>query len=83
MIASLNAGFRSRVRDLIEEGVERGEIRKDLDPDAEAAVVLALLRGVGLQWMADPGCFDLEAVGRSVDDAIRRQLAIRDGEDLR
>jgi hypothetical protein len=60
---------------LIEEGVERGEIRSDLDPDAEAGLFVGMLRGVGLQWMADPDCFDLDAVGASLKDALRRHLA--------
>jgi hypothetical protein len=34
-----------------------------------------MLRGVAMQWMADPGCFDLEAVRASLKDALRRHLA--------
>jgi len=81
VFAGLNQGFRANARRWIEEGVERGEIRSDVDPDIEAAVYLALLRGVGMQWMTEPGCFDLEAVGRSVESALRRQLASDGGKE--
>lgn len=75
VFAELNAGFRLKARRSIEEAVARGEIREDLDPEAEAGLFVGLLRGVAFQWMADPGCFDLEAVGASVKDALRRHLA--------
>ena len=75
VFAELNAGFRGNASRLIEEGMTRGEIRKDLDPDAEAGLFVGMLRGVALQWMADPGCFDLEAVRTSLKDALRRHLA--------
>lgn len=74
VFAELNRGFRESVRTLIDEGMASGEIRRDLDPEAEAALVVGMLRGVALQWIADPGCFDLDAVGTSLKDAIRRHL---------
>jgi AcrR family transcriptional regulator len=75
VFAELNRGFRDSVRRLIEQGMESGEIRSDLDPEAEAGLVVGMLRGVALQWIADPGCFDLEAVATSLKDAMRRHLA--------
>lgn len=75
VFAELNKGFRVNVRRLIEEGMVSGEVRADVDPDAEAAAVVGLLRGVAFQWMADPGCFDLERVGASVHETLRRNLA--------
>jgi len=75
VFAELNKGFRLTTRRLIEEGMESGEIRSDLDPDAEAGLFVGMLRGVALQWMADRGCFDLDAVGSSLKDALRRHLA--------
>lgn len=75
VFAELNRGFRELVRRLIEAGVESGEIRSDLDPEAEAGLIVGMLRGVALQWITDPGCFDLDAVATSSKDAIRRHLA--------
>jgi len=75
VFAELNAGFRHSAKRLIEDGMERGEIRRDLDADAAAVLVVGMLRGVALQWITDPGCFDLETAGASVKDALRRHLA--------
>ena len=35
---------------------------RGVDPDAEAALFVGMLRGVATQWMAEPRCFDLDAV---------------------
>lgn len=75
VFAELNRGFRMTVRDLIQQGIEHGEIRDELDPDAEAALAVGMVRGVALQWMTDPGSFELESVGTSMKDALRRHLA--------
>jgi len=75
VFAEMNRGFRVNARTLIEAGMARGEIRADLDPNAGAALFVGMLRGVALQWMADPSCFDLDAVGASLKDALRRHLA--------
>jgi TetR/AcrR family acrAB operon transcriptional repressor len=76
VFAELNRGFRMTTRDVIQEGIDRGEIRADRDPDADAALVVGMLRGVALQWMTDPGCFDLAAVRSSLKDALHRHLAV-------
>lgn len=74
VFSDLNNGFRASARRSITEGIERGEVRSDLDPDAEAALFVGMLRGVAFQWMADPGAFDLEAVAASVKDSLRAHL---------
>ena len=81
VFAELNRGFRRSARAWIQEGMEAAEIRSDLDPDAEAAVFVGMLRGVATQWMADPRCFDLGAVRESLKDALRRHLAVQVQED--
>jgi AcrR family transcriptional regulator len=77
VFADLNREFRRSARDWIREGMDAEEIRSDLDPDAEAAVFVGMLRGVATQWMADPRCFDLDAVRETLKDALRRHLAAR------
>jgi AcrR family transcriptional regulator len=75
VFAELNRGFRVNARSVIQTGIDQGEIRSDLDPDAEAALFVGLLRGVAFQWMADPGCFNLDTARESLKDALRRHLA--------
>jgi AcrR family transcriptional regulator len=77
VFAELNAGFRQNVEALIEQGIAHGEIRAELDAGAEAGLLVGMLRGVALQWITDPGCFDLAAVGASLKDAVRSHLALR------
>jgi len=77
VFAELNTEFRINARSWIAQGVQRGEIRPEVDPDAEAALFVGKLRGVAMQWMAEPGCFDLEAVGASVKNSIHAALGVR------
>jgi AcrR family transcriptional regulator len=74
VFAELNRGFRENARRWIEGGIESGEIRADVDADAEAALFVGMLRGVAMQWMTDPGCFELEAVGASLKTALQTNL---------
>jgi hypothetical protein len=77
LFAELNRGFRVTARDCIEAGVASGEVRSDLDPEAEAALFVGMLRGVANQWMAERGCFDLDKVRASLKDSVRRHLTAR------
>lgn len=74
VFAELNRGLRVGARNWIQAGIDTGEIRPDLDPDAEAVAFVGMLRGVALQWMADRGCFDIEGVRESLKQALRRHL---------
>jgi AcrR family transcriptional regulator len=75
VFADLNRGFRRSASAWIQQGMQRGEIRSDLDPDIEAAVFVGMLRGVATQWVTDPRCFELGAVRESLEGALRRHLA--------
>lgn len=47
------AGSRKYFTNQIRIGIERGEIRKDVDPDAQAVMILGMLRGVAAQALLD------------------------------
>ncbi len=47
------ADYRNFCRELIQQGIERGEFRA-VDPDATAVTILALFEGLALFWMVDP-----------------------------
>ncbi len=75
VFAELNARLRAVSEESIHVGIAEGQIRSDVDPMSEAAVCVALLRGVSMQWLVDPGCFDLATVAERVKATIRRSLA--------
>ncbi|MGO9454211.1 MAG: TetR/AcrR family transcriptional regulator [Candidatus Binataceae bacterium] len=75
VFAELNDRLRAVSEESIHVGIDEGQIRSDVDPVSEAAVCVALLRGVSMQWLVDPGCFDLATVTERVKATIRRSLA--------
>lgn len=75
VFAELNEAIRDTAEECIERGIREGQIREDVRPPTAAAMCLSLLRGVAMQWLVDPSCFDLEAVRESVKRAIRASLA--------
>ncbi len=56
--AKFHEGFRSDVARLVVRGQRDGSIRADAVPDAEGTLVVSALRGIGYQWLLDPGGFD-------------------------
>jgi hypothetical protein len=62
-------------RDRMVEGIERGEIRPDIDPDAQAALWFGTMRGVGQQVLLDPDAIDVRAVTEEAIEAMTRALA--------
>ncbi len=75
VFVKLNNAFRDSARASIEEGIKDGELRADLDPVVESALFVGMLRGVAMQWVTEPGCFDLAAVRASLHDSLARHLA--------
>jgi AcrR family transcriptional regulator len=75
VFAELNRKFRDSARGWIEAGVAAGEIRAGVDPEAEAAAFIGMLRGVAMQWMAERGCIDIDTVRESLKEGLRRNLA--------
>lgn len=62
----------------VREGMQRGEIRADVDPDQEVAALIAFLDGMRLQWFfAGPVSLD-ERVSTYVDQLIERISVERD-----
>lgn len=64
-------GFARQIR----AAIRRGEIRSDIDPDAEGVLLLATLRGVVRQWLVAPDKIDLAAVRRALIAGLRRNWA--------
>ena len=54
----LNRNLRSRVANLIERGMQDESIVQNIDPEQQAAVIVAQLRGAGYLWKLDPDGID-------------------------
>lgn len=61
---------------IVREGRDKGHIRADVRPRAEAAVILASLRGVLFQWLIIPDHVPLLRIRDSLAASIRRSLAV-------
>ncbi len=75
MLADLNRSFRDRAQTWIERGIDTGQIRPDVDPEAAAALFVGMLRGLAMQWMTDRGCFELATAREGLKAALRSHLA--------
>jgi hypothetical protein len=74
---------RQMIVDALHEGIELGQVRSDIDPEAQAVVLFGLLRGIGLQSLMDPGSVNVKEVTSEVLASVERSLAVEgwvDGE---
>jgi AcrR family transcriptional regulator len=58
-VARLNKEARADIAARLREGIDSGVARPDMDPEIEAALILATLRGAVAQWLLDPEDVDL------------------------
>ena len=68
--------FRADLAADVEAGRVAGEVRPDARPEVVAAIVLAELRGLALQYLVSPTSIDLAATGSALraswDEGLRR-----------
>lgn len=70
-IAGLNRSIRRYIERIIQRGIDAGEFRRDLKPARSAVLILGLLRGITMQYLADRKAFDPKAlVGPVVTSAL-------------
>jgi AcrR family transcriptional regulator len=58
----------------LRHGVASGELRADVDPDACARQVMAMMDGLQLQWLLDPDRVDMAAVFRAYIEGLLTQI---------
>jgi AcrR family transcriptional regulator len=75
-IAELNRHSVDAFARMIKSGVERGEIRKNIDAESQAAIFISALRGVMTQWLLDPDHVDIDAIKKELIDNVRRTLSV-------
>jgi AcrR family transcriptional regulator len=71
----LHVTFRADMEKILREGVSAGSIRADIDPAAQAALLMGTLRGVAFQWLLDEQAFALEAAYAELKRNLHRSLA--------
>lgn len=64
-------------------GIERGEIRADVDPQALGVTLLALLRGLASQALIDPAAVDLKQCGEMAIGMLLQGIALPPAADSR
>ena len=58
--------YTSLIRDLLSEGVKKGEIREDIDLDTVASLIFNTVEGLSCLWIMDNYNFNLEQRGESL-----------------
>ena len=73
-IAKLNRNSVYSFAKMIRSGVDRNEIRSDINPRAQATLILTAMRGVLTLWLLDPDHVDIDAVKKEFLLNLRRSL---------
>ena len=68
---------RSRVAKTIRQGIERGEIKDNVDPEHEATALVAFVDGVRLQWFYADGQVSIEEHLSHYLDHLIDRIAVR------
>lgn len=72
--ARLHRGLRRLAADWIDEGIEAGELRSDLDPQGVATSVIGALGGIAYQWLLDPARVNLDRAYEGLAATLTRGL---------
>ena len=75
-LADYNSSLRSMLEEAIAEGILDGHIRPGVRPEAQAVILLGILRGVGHQYVTDPFAVDLGTLTVEVLDSVTNSLAV-------
>jgi AcrR family transcriptional regulator len=76
LFARRDADFRHFLATVVRQGVADGSIRSDVEPAAAAVLVLALLRGTGLQLIAQPPVRNVAAIIREAKRSVRGAFGV-------
>ena len=71
----LHVRFRADIERTLRAGMEAGTVRGDIDPVAQAALLMGTLRGLAFQWLLDPEGFPLAAAYDEEKKNLRRLLS--------
>jgi AcrR family transcriptional regulator len=58
----------------LKAGQRKGEVRRDIDPRVQGALILGQLRGIAAQWLIDPKLFGMNAARAELVASLKRSL---------
>ncbi|MGW4063695.1 TetR/AcrR family transcriptional regulator [Amycolatopsis sp. NPDC004747] len=76
LFARRDADFRQLLADVVRQGVADGSVRSDVNPAAAAVLVVALVRGTGLQLIAQPPVRNVPTLIREATRSVRAAFAV-------
>jgi AcrR family transcriptional regulator len=71
----LHRSFRADIEATLRRAIAAELIRPDIDPAAQAVILLGALRGIAFQWLLDREAFALDAAYDELKRSLRRSLA--------
>lgn len=76
LFASRDADFRQLLANVVRQGVADGSIRPDASPAEAAVLIVALVRGTGMQLIAQPPVRNVPALIREAKRSVRAAFAV-------
>jgi AcrR family transcriptional regulator len=76
LFAHRDADFRQLLANVVRQGIADGSIRPDANPAAAAVLIVALVRGTGLQLIAQPPVRNVPALIREATRSVRAAFAV-------
>lgn len=73
---------RASIANALRTGIEAGQIRGDVDCDAVAAQIVAMMDGLQVQWVLDPAHVDMSALFAHYLDGVRRSIRVESPASL-
>ncbi len=68
-IANLNKGVRNVLAEIVQRGIDNGEFSKEVDAQTAAVLILGMLRGVVMQYLADRKAVNVKKMLPIIQDA--------------
>jgi AcrR family transcriptional regulator len=68
--------IRQVLAESLDAGVQRGELRSDIDPAIRATEIVAFMEGIQVQWMLDPEHIDFVKSYESFVASLVEQIAV-------
>jgi hypothetical protein len=74
-IATMDSEQRALMAALLANGQRRGQVTKAANPERSAVLVLAVLRGIVMQWLVDPDAIAIDDIYGELDGFLLRGFA--------